>query len=85
MTIQFYMVMIVLLLVLRYKQQQLQLFLLKKTTATKSFSALVFGSTEDFIENSDQTILSNFKLEKQEWNSIKNCLFDYVQLKFNFL
>ncbi len=84
-TIQFYVVMIVHLLVLRYKQQQLQLCLFKKSTPTKTSPTLVFGSTEDFIENLGQAIPSNFKIDKQEWNSIKNCLFEFVQLKFNFL
>ncbi len=79
------MVLIVHLLVLRYKQQQLQLCLFKKNTPTKASPTLVFGSTEDFIENLGQAIPTKFKIDKQEWNAIKNCLFEFVQLKFNFL
>jgi len=84
-TIQFFMVLIAHLLVLRYKQQQMQLCLFKKKELAQSAKTNFFGSTEDFIESLGKAIPSNFKINKQEWNVIKNSLLQCVQLKFDFL
>jgi len=83
-TIQFYVILIVNLLLMRYKRiQMLSPAQHHKKNHSKS-QLCIFGSSEDWIASLGKQIPDLLKIKKQEMNAIKNTLFKYNQIVFDF-
>ena len=82
-TIQFYVILIVNLLLIRFKQQQLQQYLFDQKQ-NHSNSLQNMGSVEYFMKNIGNQIPNDFKIRKQELNTIRIALLMSVQLAFDF-
>jgi hypothetical protein len=83
-TIQFYVILIVNLLLMRYKRiQMLSPAYLYKRNHSRS-QLCIFGSSEDWVTSLGKQIPNLLKPKKQERNAIKNSLFKFNQINFDF-